>query len=380
MILFFNGVVSFAYTAANTAEPSTTWAMLATTFVFFLGLSQTGIVFSAFMRIAKSEWGKYFSRLGEILTLSFIPVAFITFIIIYIGGTDHLFWWAHPETMQAGVHGGEHGAHLSPWLGKGPFLWRGLVSMALFYAMSWIYFSTGRIEERGRAPYDIEKRLNVMASFVMVFYILTNTNTAWDFGMTIIPHWESTIFPPYYWVGNVFAGVAFLFIIGNYFVFHGTGRSLDKQTKDFMGIMLLGFTLLWIYMFWSQHIVLWYSDLPNLSGPFFKTMTGSWSIIFAAMIVAVFIVPFFALIYRKIKLCITALTVVSVIICIGVWINRYLMIIPVFSDGTKPVFLSWTGIGLILGGLAATILPVIFYLKLFPHVTVTTHEGGEGHH
>jgi len=58
LALLANGIISFAYTVSTTPDTTNLWAMLATTFVFYLGITQTGIIFSAFMRIAKSEWGK----------------------------------------------------------------------------------------------------------------------------------------------------------------------------------------------------------------------------------------------------------------------------------------------------------------------------------
>ncbi|MBI5048770.1 MAG: hypothetical protein HZB54_07480 [Deltaproteobacteria bacterium] len=364
IILILNGVISFAYTLMNGAEATTLWAMLAVNFVFYLGMTQTGIIFSAIMRIAKSEWGRYFSKFGVILTLSFIPVAFITFLIIYIGGTENLFYWASPSPL----HGHDAG-HVSPWLGKGLFLWRTVITMAVFYIMSYIYFRTSRIEENGeRVSYDIEKRLNLMAGFVMVFYIIANTNVAWDFGMMIIPHWESTIFPAYFWVGNVFGGTAFLFLMARLFL-SGGGKGIGKEHLDSMGKVLLGFTLLWIYMFWSQHIVIWYSDLPNLTGPLFKQMRGNYTGIFSIMILALFILPFFMLIFRRIKLSLSGLSITACIICIGTWTTRYLMILPVFKNGGEPVLTTWTGVSLTLAGLAATLLSVLLFLRLFPKTT-----------
>lgn len=369
LILLLNGMISFAYSVINAGETTTLWAMLSVTYIFFLGLTQTGILFAAIMRMSKSSWGRHFSRLGEVLTLSFFPVAIITLLIIYFGGVDHLFYWASP----ASAHGNEGGHHLSPWLGKGPFLFRNLVAMALFYGMSFIYFRAGRIEENETPVSDkLDKRLNVMSGFVMVFYVIANTEIAWDFGMMIIPHWESTIFPAYWWVGNLFAGSAFLYLISLYFMYKEQGKVIDKEHLDQFGKLLLSFALLWVYMFWSQHIVVWYSDLPYLTGPLFKIMKGNYTSLFVIMILASFIIPFFALIYRSIKLSVSALATVALIICLGIWINRYLMIIPVFTDGGAPLFATWTGISLILAGLSATLLSVILFLRLFPHLKIVT--------
>lgn len=369
VLLLLNGVVSFGLSVMNAGDTTNQWAMLSTTYIFYLGLTQTGILFAAIMRMSKSSFGRNFSRLGEILTLSYVPVAFIVLFIIYAGGVEHLFYWASANS--GNVHEGGH--HMSPWFGKGLFLWRNLITMTLFYGMSYIYFTTGRKEEN-ETPISpaLDKKLNVMSGFVMVFYVIANTNISWDFGMMIIQHWESTIFPGYYWVGNLFAGSAFLFLISLYFMYKKRDKVIDKEHLDQFGKLLLGFALLWIYMFWSQHIVIWYSDLPNLTKPLFRIMEGNYTSLFVLMILAAFFIPFFALIYRCIKLSVTALSTVALIICVGIWISRYLMIIPVFSDGGIPVFATWTGISLMLAGLSSTLLSVILFLRLFPKVNIVT--------
>lgn len=368
-ILLINGIMSFAYAVTGSAETNTLWGMLASNFVYFLGLTQTGVVFSAIMKLSRSGWGRYFSRLGEILTLSFIPVAVVTFFVIYFGGTDHLFYWAHP---------GPHSEAISPWLGKKQFLCRNLVTMALFYIVAYIYFRSGRIEEKGTpVGYDASERRSVWAALVLVFYVITNTNIAWDFGMMIIPHWESAIFPAYYWCGNLLSSSAFLFLLSLIFI---TKRmEIEKTYLDSITKVFIGFVLLWTYMFWSQFIVLWYGDQPELVGPLFKRMGGNYLTMFVIMMLATFVVPFLALLFKRIKLCTVSLSIVAVIMCIGIWINRYLMIIPEFSDGSEYVFATWTGISLAAGGLSSVIISVALFLKLNPNVTVTTGGAKGGH-
>ncbi|MEK6726554.1 MAG: hypothetical protein AABY54_08415 [Deltaproteobacteria bacterium] len=362
-------MISFAYSLINAGETTTLWAMLSVSYIFFLGLTQTGILFSAIMRMSKSSWGRHFSRLGEILTLSFIPVAFIIFLIIYFGGVNHLFYWASPGTL----HGHEDGHHLSPFLGKGLFLWRNLISMALFYGMSYIYFRTGCLEENEtQVSDDLDKKLNVMAGFVMFFYVIANTNIAWDFGMTIIKHWESSIFTAYYWVGNILAGTAFLFLSALYFIPRKAEGAVNGWRLQSMGILLFGCTLLWTYMFWSQYFVIWYGNLPNITGPYFKGMKGNFASMFVVMMLFCFVIPFITLIFKRIKLSVWALSTVAFIICVGMLIERYLMIIPVFSDGSTPVVATWTGISLVFAGLSSVLLSIILFLKLFPKVNIVT--------
>src|SRR3989337_671660 len=141
--LLVNGIISFAYSVSTASDPTNLWAMLAVNFCFFLGITQTGIVFSAIMRISKSQWSRHFNRLGEILTLSFIPAAFLMFLVLYLAGAEHLFYWYSPDQ----AHDGHGTVHLSPWLDRDFFLWRYVVTMALFYFTSFVYFrGTGIVE------------------------------------------------------------------------------------------------------------------------------------------------------------------------------------------------------------------------------------------
>lgn len=376
LILFINGVATFAYAAAS-AEPSVIWAGFATSYVYFLGITQTGIAFSAIMRVSKSGWGRHFSRLGEILTLSFIPVGVAGIAAIYLGGMEHLFWW-----VKAPVPGHGHGTghHLSPWLNRNFFLWRHIVTFVLFYGVSFIYFRLGREEERGRPDHGSSTRLNVLAAFVMVAFVAINTNISWDFGMTIIEHWESSIFPPMYWVGTLLAGSAFIYVISHYFMPRQPGEPVNIWHLDSFGNLLLGFAMLNIYMFWSQNVVFWYTDLPNLAGPFFKQRSGRFAGPFIVMMLFIFIIPFLTMIVRKIKLCRISLTMVAVLVAFGMWINRCLMVMPVFTDGDLTPTAMWTALSLLVGGGASVVLSLIIFRKAFPDVPFTIKQNeGKGH-
>lgn len=364
IVVFLNGVVSYVYGLSVADETTNLWAMLAVNYVFLAGITQAGVVFSAIMRLTKSRWGMHFARLGEVMTLSFIPAAVVMFLVIYMGGLDHLFYWA------PGAHSAGHGMkHISPWLGTERFFWMNVFTIVPFYVVSYLYFRAGRVLESGlETSYDAGKRAKVLASFVLVFYIILNTNMAWDFGMTIIPHWESSIFGPFFWCANVLLGTAFLFMTATCFIPRAPGAGMNKAHLDPMGKMLTGLVLLWIYMFWSQHMVLWYVNIPGRMEPIFKQMRGNYTVIFAVMILTIFILPLGALVFKRTKLSGPGLFVVSALVCIGVWISRYLMILPVFSDGSEAVIATWPGISLIFGGVAAVLLSLIFFFRLFPEV------------
>ncbi len=376
LIVLANGIITFAYAASRNGDSQTLWALLTVNYLVFLGLTQTGIIFSTIMRVAKSSWARYFNRLGEVLTLSSIPVAVIGFIIIYCGGAEHLFFWLHHGAEGAA----EHGEHISPWLNKDLFIWRYVVTMVPFYFLSYLYFRGSREEEKNSVAAErVRVKMNFLGGFVMFFYVWGNTNLAWDFAMMVIPHWESSIFPGFYWVGNLLSAPAFLFILARVFIKDTQGDSLDVEITEPMGKFFMGFVLTWIYMYWSQHIVEWYPALPEKYGPVLKQMSGHYLPIFVVMMSALFIVPFILLLFRRIKLTIFGLTTIAVILCLGLWLNRFLLVLPVYSDGSSPALGTYLNISLLMGFLAATMLSIIFFFKLFPHVTVKLKGSHEGH-
>lgn len=370
ILLFIGGITTFVYTLSGVtsgADESVIWGTFVANFIYVVGLSQAGVIFSAIMRICMAEWAKYFSRFGEILTLAFMPVVIAGYIGIYFNGMDSLFYWMSAEP----AYNGHVVDHLSPWVSQGQFACRLAITFILFYGTAFTYFWIGRKEEKGEtATYDREHVLNVLAGFVMFFFVLFNTNLAWEFGMMIIPHWESVVYPAQYWEANLLAGFAFLLLTASYFVKKQTGVAINREQQDEMAKTLLGFTLLWIYLFWAQQFVIWYGDLPHLTEPLFKQQRGGFTVGFWIMIFSMFIIPFFALMQKKIKFHAPSLFTIAVIYCIGLWVSRYLMVLPTFSDGDEPLFFTFNSIALLLAGLSSLLLSVVIFIKLFPGVSV----------
>lgn len=370
ILLFIGGIVTFSYTlagVAGTADESVVWGTFVANFIFVLGLSQAGVAISAIMRICMADWAKYFSRFGEILTIAFMPLALVGYLAIYFGGMDSLFYWM----ADVPTYNGHVIDDLSPWLTRGEFACRLAITFVLFYGTTIAYFWIGRKEEKGvPCSYDREHVLNVLAGFVMFFFVIFNTNLAWEFGMMIIPHWESVVYPAQYWEANILAGLAFLLLSASYFVKKHAGLEINKEQLDEMAKTMLGFTLLWIYLFWAQQFVIWYGDLPHLTEPLFKQQRGEFKPFFWVMIFCMFIIPFFALMQKKIKYRAGSLFTVAVIVVTGLWVSRYLMVLPTFTDGEGALFMSFNSIGLLLAGLSGLLLSVMLFIKIFPGVSV----------
>jgi molybdopterin-containing oxidoreductase family membrane subunit len=381
-ILFVAGAGTLAYLLYS-APASVPWAFLVANFVFVLGVSQFGVAFSAIMRICRTDWGRPFYRLGEIATLAFFPFAIILFLLIFTFGREHLFHWlsAGPEE------------HLSPWLNADFLLLRNLLAQLVFYGLTVVYFLMGLIpdvtsESAATGPgwrrgfykwlWSLRQRRDVArlktnmflySTAILIVAVIANTFIAWDFGMMLFPHYHSTVFPLFFILGNMIAGTAAILILGRV-----TSRTLGLESffgkfqLKSVGITLTGFALLWLYMFWAQFFVTWFGRLPHELAPLEVQMTGHYAPYFWVMVFCVFAFPIGTMIFAPVKRQWWSLLTVAVVINIGVWLNRYLLVVPALIADHTP-FSSTTELIVAAGILAGFLATFLFLFKAFPMIS-----------
>ena len=381
-VIFLAGAGSFVYMLA-TAPDSVPWSFLTASYIFLLGVSQFGIAFTAIMRICRAKWARPFYRVGEMTTLAFMPFAFILFLIIFEYGREHLFFWLSPEP----------GQHLSPWLDEKLLFWRNLGAQLVFYGLTLVYFLTGLTPDatqhsagtdpglrgafyrwlwarkQARDNGRLKSNMYMLAPVMLVVAVIANTLISWDFAMMLFPHYHSSVFPMYFILGNMLAGTAAIVILGAI-----TSRTLNLsaffktvQLKS-MGIVITGFALFWIYMFWAQFFVTWFGNLPYETGPLWSRMFGHYAPYFWTMMVCVFAFPIASMVFAYVKRNWWSLLTVCAIIIVGIWLNRYLLVVPASIPDHTP-FSSASELLLVGGLLAGFLLAYLTLIKLFPMIS-----------
>ncbi len=356
--VFLVGAAAFVYGVASTKiEPD--FALLTVSYLFLLGISQAGVVFTAILRLVKSDWGKPWYRLAELSTLAYFPFAIVGFLLIYRYGRDDLFYWLNPSP----------GDHLSPWLDIDWLFIRDLGGLLLFYVLAAIYagksLKPDLAQGDGAASVDhdkTERQLYLLSPIVLLGFIVSNTFIAWDFAMMLIPHWHSTVFPIHYWFGNVFAGSAAMIAIAVVMRKTDGGEHFGPYQIKSLGMLVTGFTLMWLYFFWAQFFVIWFGNLPHESEPIWRQMYGHYSPYFWIMLTGCFFLPFVTFLFAVVKRSLLAMCIIAFAINLGVWLNKYLMIVPVLSPDDRP-FDQWIDVLLALG-LLAGFLAVITLLAM----------------
>jgi formate-dependent nitrite reductase membrane component NrfD len=360
LALFVLGVASLIYGGITEGvEPDV--GLLVVSYLFLMGVSQTGVVFCAITRLVRAQWAKPYYRLAELSTLAFLPFAIVGFLLIYAYAQEELFYWLSPSPEE----------HLSPWLNSDWLLIRNLFGLVLFYGLSTYYVITGlkpdlagpseQIDHR-----EVESQLYLLSPLVLAAFVVCNTFFAWDFGMMLVPHWHSSVFPILFWFGNIFAGTAALIIFPALLGRAGSSGSHfgPNQIRN-LGMVVTGFTLMWLYFFWAQFFVTWFGNLPNETEPLWRQMYGHYAPYFWIMMAGCFFVPFVALVFAFVKRSIVAMCILAAGINLGIWIYKYLTVIPAFSPDDLP-FESWLDVSLAVGLAAGFLAAVVLLASRLP--------------
>jgi hypothetical protein len=356
---------------SETMQPD--FRLLTVSFLYLMGVSQAGVVFCAITRLVRAQWSKPYYRLAELSTLAFCPFALGTFLLIYVCARDELFHWL---TNESPTNGAEE--HSSPWLSSHWLLIRNLFGLFLFYGLTALYVvkslkpdlpAAAQSSQTARGQTDarkVERQLYLLSPWVIAAFVICNTFFAWDFGMTLIPHWHSTVFPIYFWFGNLFAGTAALIVfpvvLGRS---HEAGSHFGPEQIRSLGMLLTTFTLMWMYFFWAQFFVIWFGNMPREFEPLWRQMYGHYAPYYWSMMTGCFFLPFAAFIFAIVKRSLPAMCLIGFAINAGIWINKYLIVMPALVPDDRP-FGHWLDVILALGLLAGFVAAVVLLAGRFP--------------
>ena len=334
------GTLAFTYGIIS-GDGTRAWQALLVNFLFFAGLAHAGVAISAILQATCARWGRSLKRLSE-ATAAFLPVAFILLLVLLAGIANWAPWVGEPVEARR------------LWLNVPFFIARQTLLFVLLSGLSLTYVyrslrpDVGMLDESGeRRATGFARRLiggwhglvderarsqrsqDVLAPCVLVAYGWIVSIVAIDFVVALDPHWFSTLAGAYYFVGNLFIGVAFLAVAAIW-----TRDRLrlqdyigDRQLYD-VGKLLFGFCILWTYMLWSQYLVIWYGDLPEETEFIAHRMQGSWAPLTWIALALAFFIPFGLLLSRAIKTHVRGLTTIALLVLVGMWLERFILVAP----------------------------------------------------
>lgn len=364
-----------------------TWGVYYVNLVFWMGLAVGACIIPAIFQIVRAIWSPPVRRIAE-ANSAFLPYAYLLFLTSYLG-KEFLFPWA-----RAPMPGRE-------WWMQADFVY---LRFAILFAVLFLLIGKfvrlslradiGLIKERaknkdkwGGWPFDglvngwtdaatevktIQPKLSWNAPLLIACYAVIYSLFAFEMIMGMDTIWYSNMFGGFVFIGNIYLGWAVLAITVSYLTWkHSDYKKivLGQQFHD-MGQLTYGFGILWAYLFFSQFLPQWYGNLPEeTQWMILRTREYPWKAIGWATLALAWIFPFILMVSRDVKKTPWALSLVCGIICCGLWLERYIVIMPQLFPTHIPFGI--VEVGVTMGFAGIYVLSIANFLGKFPFVPLS---------
>jgi hypothetical protein len=219
--------------------------------------------------------------------------------------------------------------------------------------------------------------------------------------MSLAPHWVSTMFPAYFAWGGFLSAVSLTSLLAVLMrsspMLRGT---ITPARLHDLGKMVFAFSIFWMYLFWSQYLVIWYGNIPEETGfvvsrlgsqfvqdtwymkGFWTRLREPYALITLFAWVLVWVVPFWVLLGQKPKRTPAILGTVALGSVFGFWIERYVLVTPSLvapSDvlaGAAVTPLGIVEVGVAAGFVGIFMLCMLAFARVFPGA-LPARDGGE---
>jgi hypothetical protein len=348
-------------------SPTRMWASWLMVAYYAVGLGLAGLCFVAIHYATGSTWSVAIRRVPEALAGT-LPFSLGMLAILFIVHPE-IYGWTHDETL---VGGPERLAFKHFWLSWPFFLARALVYAGIWIAFAFAIRQRSLKQDKDGDPRWTRENFRLSAAFLVLFGI-TVTLASIDWVMSIEYHWFSTIFGVYNFAGLFFSGLAAIILIALWLERAGPLRNvLNEGHLHDLGKLLFAFSVFWMYIWFSQYMLIWYTDIPEETSYFIRRQHGGWYALFLINIVINWVIPFAVLLRRDTKRQRQTIATIAVVVLVGRWLDVYLMVFPAIV-GESPTLGIWE-LGLTLGGIGAFGLVLATILKGAPAVPVADPE------
>jgi Ni/Fe-hydrogenase subunit HybB-like protein len=375
------------------------WGVYMTNFVFFIGVSHAGTLISAILRVTNAEWRRPITRMAEGITV----------FALLVGAPMVLIDMGRPDRLHHVIFYGRLNS---------PILWD-VLSVTTYILGSFLYLyvasipdfailarrgSTGNVFSQLRVriyrffslgyrgtplqKHYLERALGTMAIVIIPVAVSVHTVVSWVFGMTLRPGWHSTIFGPYFVIGAIFSGTAGIVLAMAVFRrVYRLENYLTNRHFRYLGTLLLVFNVLYIYFTLSEYLTTWYGG-ESVDKRLVDMLMGAshFGPLFWGTIVFGLFVPAMLLVLPT-KKSIAPIVIASILVNLGMWVKRYLIIIPTMltpfidpkaadaSPSYFPTLVEWT---ITAAAFASFLLLFTLFAKFLPIISIwETVEGVE---
>jgi Ni/Fe-hydrogenase subunit HybB-like protein len=371
------------------------WGWDIINFVWWIGIGHAGTAFSIFLLVLRQRWRTSINRAAEAMTV-FAVVCAGLFPTIHMGRVWNAFFIIpYPNTRG------------SLWPNfNSPLLWD-FTAITAYLTISASFWYLGMLPDfgtvRDRTKSKIRKAIYgffamgwtgsskhwqrfealafILGGIAAVLVVSVHSIVSTDFASSVEPGWHTTIYPPYFVVGAIFSGFAMvmtlMIIIRKFYHFeeYVTDSHLNAIAKILIFISLIMGTA-----YLTEIFIAWYSGNKYEIFTFFHNrITGDYSIQFWIMFICNAIVPQFFW-FKEMRKKLIVLFVISILINIGMWFERYIIIVTSLSKDYLPSSWvtyspSWVEVGIFTGTLGLFAVGVLLFFRYIPMLAISEVKG-----
>src|SRR6266568_252892 len=316
------------------------WGFDILNFVWWIGIGHAGTLISAILLLLRQEWRTSINRFAEAMTLFAVACAGL-FPLLHLG-RPWFFYWLLPYPNTMGVW---------PQF-RSPLVWD-VFAVMTYFTVSLLFWYVGLIPDlatlrdrspsrRGRIIYGMlamgwrgsalhwhryETAYLLLAGLATPLVVSVHTVVSFDFAVAIVPGWHTTIFPPYFVAGAIYSGFAMVLTLAIPIrAIYGLEDFITLRHLQNMAKIMLVTGLIVAYGYMTEMFIAWYSaDKFEMFVPW-NRLTGPYGVFYWALILCNVVIPQ-TLWFRRIRTNVYALFVLAIIVNIGMWLERFIIVV-----------------------------------------------------
>jgi len=369
------------------------WGFYITNFVFWIGLSHAGTLISAILRLTNATWRRPVTRCAEVITVFALSIGAM-FPVIHLG-RPWLAFWLIPYPNERGIWPNFRSPLVWDFFAINTYLIGSVAFLTLPILPDWALvrdkangwrkkvYSLLSLGWRGTAKHweRLETAMHIMAIVIVPVAVSVHTIVSWDFAMSPVPMWHSTIFGPYFVAGAIFSGIAALIVAMAFLrkFLHLEEYLLPVHFEN-LGKLLLVMSLFWFYFVFAERLTTWYGNEPSEMAVLWATQSGPYAPLFWMMVFCNFLIPVPFLAIKKLRT-IEGTVAASLAVVVGMWLERFLIIVPSLARKYLPYTWgtyrpSWVEITITVGTFAGMVLLYMLFSKAVPIISVWEYKAG----
>jgi hypothetical protein len=302
-------------------------------YMFTLSLALGGLFFTLVQHITRAGWSVVVRRIAENLAGLLFPWMLILFLPIALGMDTLYHHWTHGAEDDSVLQG------KSGYLSVGFFYVRAVLYFAVWGLLA-RYFRGTSLKQDETGDAGLTLKMARRSAVGLLLFALSITFAAFDWVMSLDPHWYSTIFGIIYFAGSVMATLAFMTLAAMWLQKRGylKGAITTEHYHD-LGKLLFAFMVFWTYTSFSQYMLIWYANVPEetlwyqhrANTEWAEGVTLPWGWVGTTLVVGHFLFPFAFLMSRHMKRNRLTLTIGAVLLLVMHWFDMQYLIMPNMS-------------------------------------------------